>query len=71
MAVNGAVIAGRGSCEAAGRWGGRSPWRIPVFIVTHRLADRPPGGGFISPPAWPRRSTGPGHGRRQAAGACM
>ena len=45
--ANGAVIAGRGTYEAAGHWGGRNPWEIPVFVVTHRLAEQPPGGEFI------------------------
>jgi len=34
--ANGAVIAGRGTYEAAGHWGGKNPWGIPVFVVTHR-----------------------------------
>ena len=32
--ANGAVVAGRGTYEAAGHWGGKNPWGI--FIVTHR-----------------------------------
>ena len=47
MAANGAVIAGRGTYEAAGHWGGKNPWGIPFFIVTHHLAEQPPGGDFI------------------------
>jgi dihydrofolate reductase len=47
MAANGAVIAGRGTYEAAGRWGGKNPWGIPFFIVTHRPEQQPPDGGFI------------------------
>jgi dihydrofolate reductase len=47
MAANGAVIAGRGTYEAAGHWGGKNPWDVPVFIVTHRPEQQPPGGGFI------------------------
>jgi dihydrofolate reductase len=47
MAANGAVIAGRGTYEAAGHWGGKNPWGIPFFIVTHRPADQPPDGHFI------------------------
>ena len=47
MAANGAVIAGRGTYEAAGHWGGENPWGIPFFIVTHRPADQPPDGNFI------------------------
>jgi dihydrofolate reductase len=38
----GAVIAGRGTYEAAGAWGGRNPWGLPFFIVTHRPQDAPP-----------------------------
>ena len=34
--ANGAVIAGRGTYEAAGAWGGANPWDVPLFIVTHR-----------------------------------
>jgi dihydrofolate reductase len=41
------VIAGRGTYEAAGHWGGKNPWGIPFFIVTHRPADQPPDGDFI------------------------
>jgi dihydrofolate reductase len=47
MAANGAVIAGRGTYEAAGHWGGKNPWDIPLFVVTHRPAEQPPGGDFI------------------------
>ena len=46
MAANGAVIAGRGTYEAAGHWGGENPWGIPFFIVTHRPAGQPPDGNF-------------------------
>ena len=42
-----AVIAGRGTYEAAGRWGGKNPWGIPFFVVTHRPAGQPPGDGFV------------------------
>ena len=47
MAANGAVIAGRSTYEAAGHWGGKNPWGIPVFVVTHRPAEQPAGGEFI------------------------
>jgi hypothetical protein len=40
MAANGAVIVGRGTYEAAGHWGGKNPWSIPFFVVTHRPAPR-------------------------------
>jgi len=46
MARQGAVVGGRWTYEAAGRWGGTSPWDGPVFIVTHRPEDEPDGGGF-------------------------
>ena len=47
MGANGAVIAGRGTYEAAGHWGGQNPWGIPLFVVTHRPEEQPPGGDFI------------------------
>jgi len=47
MAANGAVIAGRGTYEAAGHWGDKNPWGIPVFVVTHRPEEQPPGGEFV------------------------
>ncbi len=46
MAANGAVIAGRGTYEAAGHWGGTNPWPIPCVVVTHRPLDQPDGSGF-------------------------
>jgi dihydrofolate reductase len=42
-----AVIAGRGTYEAAGHWGDRNPWDVPVFVVTHRPEEQPPGDEFI------------------------
>jgi len=42
----GAVVAGRSTYEASGRWGGESPWRLPFFIVTHRPDEEPEGSGF-------------------------
>jgi len=47
MGANGAVIAGRGTYEAAGHWGGKNPWGIPFFVVTHRPAEQPPGDDFV------------------------
>ena len=47
MDANGAVIAGRGTYEAAGHWGDKNPWGIPVFVVTHRPAEQPPGDEFV------------------------
>jgi dihydrofolate reductase len=42
----GAVIAGRGTYEAAGAWGGHNPFGVPFFIVTHRVQDAPADAGF-------------------------
>src|SRR5690348_9035199 len=46
MSRIGAVVAGRTTYEASGRWGGENPWGMPVFIVTHRPEEEPPGGAF-------------------------
>ena len=46
MAANGAVIAGRGTYEAAGRWGDANPFGVPLFIVTHRPEEQPDSGEF-------------------------
>lgn len=46
MARLGAVIGGRGTFEAADRWGGRNPWQVPFFILTHRPEEEPPDAGF-------------------------
>jgi dihydrofolate reductase len=46
MANQGAVIGGRGTFEAADRWGGTNPWPVPFFIVTHRPEDEPADAGF-------------------------
>jgi dihydrofolate reductase len=46
MARTGAVIGGRGTFEAADRWGGSNPWPVPFFVVTHRPQDEPPDAGF-------------------------
>jgi dihydrofolate reductase len=37
----GAVVGGRWTYEAADHWGGKNPWGIPFFIVTHRPEDQP------------------------------
>ena len=37
----GAVVGGRWTYEAADHWGGRNPWGIPFFIVTHRPDEQP------------------------------
>lgn len=42
----GAVVAGRSTYEAAGHWGDRSPWAVPVFVVTHRTQEQPDGRDF-------------------------
>ncbi len=42
----GAVIGGRGTFDAADRWGGSNPWPIPLFIVTHDSDDLPHDAGF-------------------------
>ena len=46
LAKIGAVVAGRWTYEAAEHWGDKNPWGVPVFIVTHRPEDQPPGGEF-------------------------
>ena len=47
MAANGAVVAGRATYESAGHWGDKSPWGLPVFVVTHRPEEQPAGDEFI------------------------
>jgi len=47
LGANGAVITGRSTYEAAGHWGDKNPWGIPVFVVTHRPDEQPPGGEFV------------------------
>jgi dihydrofolate reductase len=47
LGANGAVVTGRGTYEAAGHWGDENPWGIPVFVVTHRPHEQPPGDDFI------------------------
>jgi dihydrofolate reductase len=42
----GAVVGGRNTYEAAGTWGGKNPFGVPLFIVTHRIEDEPAGAGF-------------------------
>ncbi|QNN54341.1 dihydrofolate reductase family protein [Nocardioides mesophilus] len=39
--ANGAVICGRGTYDAAGAWGGRNPWPVPLFVLTHRVEEQP------------------------------
>jgi dihydrofolate reductase len=42
----GAVVGGRWTYEAAGHWGGKNPWGLPFFIVTHRPEEASEGGAF-------------------------
>jgi dihydrofolate reductase len=46
MSRLGAVVGGRWTYEAARHWGDENPWGLPVFIVTHRPEEEPPGGAF-------------------------
>ena len=46
-AACGAVVAGRGTYEAAGHWGDTNPWGLPFFIVTHRPEQQPSGDDFV------------------------
>jgi dihydrofolate reductase len=47
MAANGAIIAGRATYESAGHWGDTNPFGVPLFVVTHRPQEQPPGEEFI------------------------
>src|SRR4029453_5799785 len=38
-AEGGALLTGRRTCERAGGWGGRHPWDVPAFVVTHQVPD--------------------------------
>ena len=42
----GAIVGGRNTYEASGRWGGNNPFGVPFFIVTHRPDDAPQDAGF-------------------------
>jgi dihydrofolate reductase len=46
MARGGAIVGGRNTYEAAEAWGGRNPFGVPFFIVTHRPGEAPPDSGF-------------------------
>jgi dihydrofolate reductase len=46
IARGGAVVGGRSTYEAARAWGGRNPFGVPFFVVTHRPEDAPPDAGF-------------------------
>ena len=37
----GAVICGRSTYESAGAWGGKNPWDVPLYVVTHRVDEQP------------------------------
>ena len=39
MAEIGAMLTGRRTFERADGWGGRHPWEVPAFDVTHRVPD--------------------------------
>jgi dihydrofolate reductase len=43
---SGAVVVGRNMYEAAGHWGEKNPFGMPVLVVTHRPEDEPPTGEF-------------------------
>jgi len=42
----GAIVGGRTTYEAAGHWGDKNPFGVPMFIVTHRPEEQPEGGEF-------------------------
>lgn len=46
MARAGAILVGRWMYEAAGHWGEKNPWDVPVFVVTHRPEEEPDTGEF-------------------------
>jgi dihydrofolate reductase len=46
MARAGAVVIGRNMYEAAEAWGGRNPFGVPLFVVTHRPEEEPDDAGF-------------------------
>src|SRR3954447_16167394 len=45
-ARGGAVVVGRNMYEAAGHWGDKTPFGMPVFVVTHRPQEEPDTGEF-------------------------
>jgi dihydrofolate reductase len=47
MSRVGAVVAGRGTYEAARHWGDKNPFGVPMFIVTHRPEEEPEDGEFM------------------------
>lgn len=42
----GTTVIGRNMYEAAGHWGGRNPFGVPIFVVTHRPEEEPDSGEF-------------------------
>jgi dihydrofolate reductase len=46
LARTGAIVVGRWMYEAAGHWGDKNPWDVPVFVVTHRPQEAPDSGEF-------------------------
>jgi dihydrofolate reductase len=46
IARGGAIVGGRYTYEAAEAWGGKNPFGVPFFIVTHRPEDEPKDSGF-------------------------
>lgn len=43
IAGHGACVVGRTTFETAGRWGGKPPFDIPYFVVTHHPPTEDPG----------------------------
>jgi dihydrofolate reductase len=39
MGEAGAFLTGRRTFDVADGWGGRHPWGVPAFVVTHRVPD--------------------------------
>jgi dihydrofolate reductase len=42
----GAIVVGRTMYEAADHWGGKNPFGMPIFVVTHRPEQEPESGEF-------------------------
>lgn len=42
----GAIVGGRNTYDAAEAWGGKNPFDVPFFVVTHRVEDESEGAGF-------------------------
>ena len=47
MSGLGAIVAGRWTYEAAEHWGDENPFGVPMFVVTHRPEEQPPGDHFV------------------------